>query len=248
MIIHKWIPEITQVDYTIHKCMICDAKKRLDPYGKLLGYKLGIPGKCRKGRRTLDDIDNEIQPEDVYQMITEGPTWPYKVNNKQEYVTRDRALCSLIYVTAGRISEVLSLKTSNFFFGMDKDFIYILNMEIHKRKKLGSRRGKIGLPLRGKLHPFTVLVTNYLDQLHSTYGEATDVPLFNFKIEHAWTLVNHMTGLWDHYFRSQAETMYGDAFGGDVLTLGRFIGVSNLQTLQRYCKSSWTKYANQLLV
>ena len=71
-------------------------------------------------------------------MIT-GKTWSYKTG-LDFYPKRDRALMSLLFLTAGRISEVLSLTKEQFDFQAEKNFIIIRNMILVKRLK--TRKGK----------------------------------------------------------------------------------------------------------
>jgi len=61
-------------------------------------------------------------------------TWIYK-EKREFYYKRDRALMSLLFLTAGRISEVLSLTKEQFDFQADRNFIVIRNMILVKRLK-----------------------------------------------------------------------------------------------------------------
>jgi site-specific recombinase XerD len=63
-------------------------------------------------RRTLEDIKEFLRPSQIYRLIT-VETWPYKTQ-MEFYQARDRALMSLLYLTCGRITEVLSLKKSQY--------------------------------------------------------------------------------------------------------------------------------------
>jgi len=110
-------------------------------------------------RRTLDDVEFE-RPSELLEMI-EGRSWPYKTN-REFYECRDRALISLLYLTCGRVSEVLSLTKKQFVFDEDPDFIIIKNMAVVKRKKKAKRkrrsiRDEVPLPQDGPFrafHPF----------------------------------------------------------------------------------------------
>ena len=57
-------------------------------------------------RRTLDNVEY-ARPSEVLELI-KAKFWPYKTN-MQFYQSRDKALLSLLYLTCGRINEVLSL-------------------------------------------------------------------------------------------------------------------------------------------
>jgi len=199
----------------------------------------------KKKKRTLKDIKERLRPEEVYQLIT-MKTWPY-ATNQQFYHTRDRALLALLYLTAGRISAVLRLVKRQFDFDADPDFIIIRNMKVIKRKKedvqkMGYPLRDVALPRRGVLAPFTELVEDYLNLLSDE-----DV-LFRFDRKRAWQITKHITGKWNHYFRSQSESYYGRyVFRRDPIGLAEYIGIKNIQTLREYVKTSWEDYRDQLL-
>jgi len=87
-------------------------------------------------RRTLEDIKEFLRPSQVYRLIT-AKSWLYKgdyKHGKDFYETRDRALLSLVYLSCGRISEVLPLTKNQFLMDEDPEFIIIVNMKVVKRK------------------------------------------------------------------------------------------------------------------
>ena len=111
-------------------------------------------------RRTLEDIKEFLRPSQVYRLIT-AETWPYKTQ-PSFYHTRDRALMALLYLTCGRVTEVLSLRKSQFVMDEDPDFVIITNMVVVKRKKKQRKappiRAEVPLPKEGPLAKFTELV------------------------------------------------------------------------------------------
>lgn len=149
---------------------------------------------------------------------------------------------ALLFLTAGRISEVLSLAKEQFDFEADRNFIIIRNMVLVKRLK--TRKGKpvrhrtapirdeVPLPLKGPLSRFTRLVREYL----SLIG-ASKEKLFNFKRHRAWQIVNHITDQWCHWFRSQAESYYGKYIFNTAFALRDFVGVSDIESMRPYVKT-----------
>ncbi len=186
-------------------------------------------------RRTLDDIKEFLRPSQIYRLITTR-TWPYKTQ-WDLYHARDRALMALLYLTCGRVTEVLSLRKSQFVMDEDPDFIIITNMIVVKRKKKQRKappiRAEVPLPKEGPLARFTELVVEYLKMLPE------DAELFEFKRRRAWQIVRHVTGKWCHYFRSQGESWYGKIY--DVFGLKEFVKVTSIETLGDYVHARASK-------
>lgn len=97
-------------------------------------------------RRTNEDIKKRLGVEQIYSLIT-SKIWPYK-ERREFYYKRDRALMALLFLTAGRISEVLPLTKEQFDFQADRNFIIIRNVVLVKR--LRTRKGK---PVRHRTAP-----------------------------------------------------------------------------------------------
>jgi len=200
-------------------------------------------------RRTNEDILKRLSLKQIYSLI-KNRNWPYKTN-REFYHTRDRALMALLFLTAGRISEVLSLTRDQFDCDADQNFIIIRNMILVKR--LRTRKGKpvkhttapirdeVPLPLTGPLARFTDLVMKYLDLL----GE--NEKLFKFKRHRAWQIVRFVTGKWCHWFRSQSESYYGKYVFTSAFALRDFVGVSDIESLGPYVKTQWKDYEDKLL-
>jgi integrase len=124
-------------------------------------------------RRTNEDIKKRLGLEQIYSLIA-GKTWPYK-QQREVYYKRDRALMSLLFLTAGRISEVLSLTREQFDCEADRNFVVIRNMILVKRSK--TRKGKpvrhrtapirdeVPLPLKGLIFIYKSTNLNSHEQL-----------------------------------------------------------------------------------
>jgi integrase len=201
-------------------------------------------------RRTLEDVKARLGIEQILSLIT-SKTWPYKTD-MENYYRRDRCLMALLFLTAGRISEVLSLTEDQFDFDADRNFIIIRNMILVKR--LTTRKGKpvkhttapirdeVALPLSGPLSKFTVLIEDYVDSISDPKAK-----LFNFGRRRAWQIVNYITGQWCHWFRSQAESYYGKYVYTSAFALKDFVGVTDIESLGPYVKTSWRDYEDRLL-
>lgn len=194
-------------------------------------------------RRTLNDVYFQ-RPSEIYELIT-SKSWPYKTN-REFYEKRDRALMALLYLTCGRISEVLSLTKKQFVYDAEPDFIIIKNMIVVKRKKKAKRksraiRDEVPLPLTGPLAPFTHLVLDYLKLV-----ENPEDKLFNFGRNRAFKIVRYVTGQWPHWFRSQGESWYGKVFS-NIFALKDYVGVVSAEVLSDYVKTDWREYRKALL-
>ena len=203
-----------------------------------------------KAKRGNFNIDSRLKPREILEMITLKQL-SYKTQ-PDFYHVRDRALLSLLYLTAGRIEEVLRLNKRQFDFESDKDFIIIRDMQVVKRRKetivkYGVPLREVPLPLKGDLSQFTKLVVDYLKLIdeNTMLFPSNKKANSHLSRNRSWQIVNGMTGKWCHYFRSQAESNYGRIFK-DVIALANFVRVVNVQTLSEYVKTSWEDYREQL--
>lgn len=196
-----------------------------------------------KKRRTLNDV-YFMRPNEIYELIT-SKSWPYKTN-REFYEKRDRALMALLYLTCGRITEVLSSTKKQFDFESEPNFVIIHNMIVVKRKKKAKRksraiRDEVPLPKEGALAPFTKLVLEYLELV-----ENPEDKLFNFGRNRAYKIVRYVTGQWPHWFRSQGESWYGKVFS-NIFALKDYVGVVSAEVLSDYVKTDWREYKKALL-
>jgi len=194
-------------------------------------------------RRTLNDV-YFLRPSEIYEIIT-SKSWPYK-RDKEFYEKRDRALMALLYLTCGRITEVLSLTKKQFDLESEPNFIIIRNMIVVKRKKKAKRksraiRDEVPLPKEGPLAPFTKLALDYLQLI-----ENPEDKLFNIGRNRAYKIVRYVTGQWPHWFRSQGESWFGKVFS-NIFALKDYVGVVSAEVLSDYVKTDWREYRKQLL-
>src|SRR4030042_3503882 len=106
-------------------------------------------------RKTLSQITEYPEPEDLYKKLMDAEGWSYKTN-MEYYKSRDRALVALLYLGDFRVSEVLTLTKDN--LKKKSDHILVSGVKVGKRKegKLLYRDAK--LPLREKRECFTRLI------------------------------------------------------------------------------------------
>lgn len=203
-------------------------------------------------RRTLNKLreSNEIDyknPSQMLRIIKHGQ-WEYKTDTDY-YHKRDLALASLLYLTSGRINEVLRLKTSQFSMDeTDPDFMIIQNFWVSKRKQGKTHPVlEIPLPLKGKLGPFTKHVREYLELL------GPEDKLFTFSRHRAWAIIRHITndpgnsnpGWFCHWFRAQSLSYHVSVIRSTVAVANQR-GVENPATLKHYDQGTWRQYKEEL--
>ena len=194
-----------------------------------------------KSKRTLKDVKRTWKPEEIYTLITEK-AWPYKTDIL-ELQCRDRAFLALLYLTAGRISEVLSLIRSQFDLETDPAFVIIRNMlteKIGPSSEALPFREEFPLARAGILSQFTQLILEYIPDLEPHQK------LFPFSRQRGWQIAEKITGKWPHWFRAQGERLYNELLEGDIFKLKKFLNVANIQTLAKYIGGSWRESRKEL--
>lgn len=199
-----------------------------------------IPVSPAEAKRTLRYIKESISPDKIFELIQNGKRWPYKT--KQEfYEKRDKALLALIYLSGGRVNEVLRVEKKQFGFS-DEDFILIHEFRISKRKertieKEGIPRIVVPLPRTDKFKKFTDLILDYY--------EVAPEHLFKIGRKRAWAIIKHMTGKWCHYFRSQRLSYLVNRLRSATVA-SKIVGIKNPQTITHYYKGTWEEYREEL--
>jgi len=181
-----------------------------------------------------------MRPSDIYLMIVRGPDWPYKTKT-HFYHTRDRALLALLYLSSGRINEVLRLRAGQFQPDEeDHDILLIHGFYVSKRKE-GKPHPILDIPLPrvGNLGHLTRLVEDYLELL-----EPED-KLFKFGRSRGLAIVKYKTGKFCHYFRAQSLSYFVNLLRSTV-AVAQQRGVENPQTLAHYYHGNWRQFKNEL--
>jgi integrase len=202
-------------------------------------------------RRVLNDIDKVPSPTELYQELTTSPGWNYKINT-EFYLARDRALVSLMYLLACRISEVIQLKQSQ--FKQVAKHILIESILLSKRKpgKVKYREGM--LPLRGSRSEFTLLILHYIDMLKIETPDQDR--LFTFSLEkkqygnsvrlvgtrRAWEVIKALLpNITDHWLRAFGDDYLYDAWDHDIMAVSDYTK-QDARTLQGYLRKRYKKY------
>jgi len=197
-----------------------------------------LQGLSRRTLRDIDPISFSDAENFIYKLIT-AKTWPYKTRT-EFYHARDKALMALCFLTMGRIHEVLKLTKRQFDFSSDPGFIVIHNYNVGKRKETTIRQfGKtyIDVPLSEKSR-FTPLIVDHLNNID------IDDRLFPFSRYRAWTIIKHVTGLWCHWFRSQAQSFKVNKVGNPMIVSD--IYKVSISTMAGYYKGEWKDHKDKL--
>ena len=220
----------------------------------------------KKVRRTLKDVKVYLSAKEVYALIT-SKSCDYKTDETRDlYRKRDRALMAIDFVGAFRNNEPLLYHTNQKKKGhrlevneqalRKRNFVespsglILQNAKISKRsekvlRKIGARatiREDIVFPtFDHPLRPFTDLVLDYIVLLKD------DDVLFRFGERRHHQIVKEVTGEWPHWLRSQGENWMGhNVFVNDPLSLAKFVGVLNVQSVMPYVGLDVKAYRERL--
>lgn len=186
-------------------------------------------------------------PAQIYRVIHRG-TWPYKTR-QGFYHTRDLALAALLFLTSGRINEVLRVRKNQIIPDPeDPDFMIVQAFWVSKRKEGKTHpTPDIPLPLVGRLAPYTKLVLDYIELLDS------EDRLFKFSRARGWAIIRHITndpsnknpGWFCHWFRAQSLS-YQVNLIRSTIAVAKQRGVENPKTLMNYYRGDWKLYKDEL--
>lgn len=198
-----------------------------------------------KIRRTLKDIERFVSPQDILSLIEKGRVFPYKTD-PYFYHARDKALTSFIYLMGCRVNEALKVKRNQLDLKTDPDFIIVKDFKISKRKKqtikrIGIPKIDMGLPRKGIFSPFTNKLIKWLKV--SPYVPILLFPNINRKS--AWRIIEHQTGKWPHWFRSQRISWLINALKSETI-VAKILGIRNPGTISHYYKGEWGKWKDIL--
>ncbi len=212
-----------------------------------------------KNRRTLTDIAYYPEPDEIYRTLINSEGWEYKTR-QSFYLTRDRAMVSLLYLLAVRVSEVLRLKRDQFIMpyeeGGRKDSVVVRAIYLSKRRykdkpRLDQYRDEGFLPLGGPRKPLTMLVINYLQLMDRDAEERRRRDkrprkragtLFKFNESRAYQITMALTGATNHWFRAFGETyLYENQFDYDLLGTADYVKVDP-GTLGKYIRRGYRRH------
>jgi integrase len=216
------------------------------------------------GRRTLSKIDRYPTPGEIYQTIMLR-SWPYKSPDKEFLIARDRALASLLYLVAIRISEAKRLTRGQFKLNPFRvEGIKLSKAERHIRNIRNSngelipipttdkRYGKVivrkdlyrkeaRIPLKGERGDLGQLVLAYIKLL-----DADDQRLFSFseKSGRIDQIIKHILGIPPHWERAYGENYLYEIWDKDLLAVASYVQVDP-RTLTKYIHGTHTKYLDR---
>lgn len=197
-------------------------------------------------RRSLKYIQAYPSPDQIYNGLLKSPGYPYKTD-REFYVKRDRALVSLTYLIAGRISEVLRLTKDQFEIRIDRVIVSRIKLSKAYRtnKKTGIKkprkvlfRTEAWLPLTGERQGLTKLVLDYLYLLEDL---DPGQEIFNIGRKRAYQIVIALTGNPIHWLRAYGENYLYDIWDKDILAVSDYIKIDPA-TLKEYIRKGYAKY------
>ena len=191
----------------------------------------------KPSRRTLSFIQKYPTPAELYEKVTTSEGWEYKTN-EDFYHTRDRALVSMLYVLALRVSEALRLVNSQ--NEREKTKITVNSIKLSKSyKKAKARRHQYReegwIALTGERAGFGKLITEYLDLLEP------NAQLFPFGRKRAYQIVEAITGEPPHWLRAYGEKYLYRKWNRDPIAVNDYVKV-DLNVLMFYIRESYQDY------
>jgi integrase len=233
-------------------------------------------------RRTVqNDIEEYLEPKEIYKLIF-IKEWSYKggqFNKKgtqygrDKLHARDRALLALLYLTSGRINEILKItkyqfremRELSYYKNPNPKILILHNFWVSKRRKAHTRKKAVWdiekekwktklINVPASRHPmldiplfrtgrFAPFTQLVEEYLRYLHG---DKKLFNFGTSRAWVIVNHITGKWNHYFRAQSLSFLVNVIRS-ALKVAKQRGVENPTTIAHYYKGDWLGSIDDLI-
>lgn len=188
-------------------------------------------------RRFFRDLRHQIESKNL----------EYKTN-KDFFQSRDKALVTGLVLTGLRASEISLLKPLQ--IQDDDSRLRLLKV---RTVKGGDLRAKIPLPTQNELGEYTKIFLRHVDKIPdrasfifprgSGLGINFDQHISRKRV---YQIVNGMTGLYPHYFRSVHASIYAKVFGFDAWKLKAFMGWKNLNSSSPYVKSNWESDENKI--
>jgi integrase len=192
-----------------------------------------------KNRRSLKFIEAFLSPDQIWDQLMVSKGFPYKTN-MQNYLLRDRALVSCLYVLALRVSEATRLVRGQFTIG--KKEILVTGIKLSKSRKAGIPRRTLfrkeaWIPLEGERARFGELVRDYLGSLGS------EDRLFPIGTSSAYRRVIALTGLPPHHFRAFGENYLYMNWGNDPIAVCDYVCITSVRVLAEYLRGSFRRYS-----
>ena len=208
--------------------------------------KHGSKRRTLKKEKELGNISYK-SPSQIASIIRSSK-WPYRTK-RDFYHARDLALASLLFLSSGRVNEVLRLTKDQFKeYEPDPDILLLRSFYVSKRKQ-GHDHPSLDIPLPrvGASSPLTANVEAYLEMLGS------EDKLFKFSRARAWAIIRHITkrpgasspGMWCHWFRAQSLSHQVNLIRSTI-AVAKQRGVANPATLAHYYTGDWKLFKDEL--
>ncbi len=182
----------------------------------------------------VGNIAKFIKARQIVDMVRDAPSFTYVLDVDKKSL-RDRALLALLALTGLRISEALSIDVNQ--FENTETSYWITNVKILKRREEHILQDFI-LPKKGIFGYLTALVMEH--KATKKKGK-----LFDINRVTAWRIINHMTGFWCHYFRSQRLSHLVNKFRSTVM-VSDMQGIKSPATISHYYKGDTRRNEKEL--
>ena len=188
-----------------------------------------------------------------------SPVWPRDSPYAEEYrdrlVRRDQALIAALFLTGGRVSEVVPLRKNNFSLQGEPDAIIVTDMPREKSfRKVGEyvENGKkrwITEKVEATRRDFPILKNEALVPILTSWLEETEDYLFTSPAKHrthltrvrAYQIVTDLgercgEKIWPHWFRSQRASQLASEYGFELHALIDFFDWKDVETALTYSR------------
>jgi|TARA_Y100000310_G_C20365118_1_gene660798 site-specific recombinase XerD len=212
-----------------NKCYNCDESYDLD---KIPLTVVGSHGISKRSLKSMDSVAEGITREELLKIIVEAED------------LREQALISTVYLTGGRISELVTYRNPNtgekkrglhkYHFQKKitkgKEVMWVNRMRVLKMRNNRYDRRTIGLSYK-KDGEFLFYLEKYLERIDR------EDPLFKYSRQFAhWSLARY--GLFPHLLRDLRVLDLLERYGWSESKIVKFIGWQSYDTIKYYLKFS----------
>lgn len=188
--------------------------------------------------------DHELEKGNVYRDVDEWIGWE-KLGDMVGQIeqSRDKNILRAIFLTGGRVSEVIRLKPGMFSEADENGLIRVMGAPLEKNKTLSERRPfyiKRDEPLMESLHEWIRGSNKWL--FPSGLGKDPFVTR-----GWAWQVVNEATNRYPHFFRALRATQLVYEYGLTYEDLIVWFTWQNVGTAMHYSKGDPRKIAEKML-
>jgi len=166
-------------------------------------------------RRSVEkSIDEAVTREYIFDLIMKKIPKVRKERGSEYLIPRDQALLSTLYLTAGRVGEILTLTRHQFL--IEESRVIIQNMIVLKKRKSQKKTRTIHIP---KQHPLILYVLRHLEKIKGKKR------LFNLTVRRVQQICMEIDpDTWPHWYRSQRITHLDGNVGLTEMEITRYVG------------------------